>query len=112
MLACFGCCFVLCSVSNSAANISDTINSIPILNDTNFKEWQKNVFIVLKIVDLNLTLRVDKLAELIAESTYDDKREMKKLKLSNYISLMIMKRVITEVFRGIMSDKVIRQRDF
>ena len=41
--------FVLCLVPGSAVNISANINSISMLNGTNFKSWKENVLIVLKV---------------------------------------------------------------
>ena len=52
-------CLVLYSVSISASNISSSINSIPMLNGTNFKAWKENVMMVLGVMDLDLALRVD-----------------------------------------------------
>ena len=51
--------FVLCLVPGSTANISANINSIPMLNGTNFKSWKENVLIVLRVMDLDLALRFD-----------------------------------------------------
>ena len=48
--------FVLDSVT-SASTISANINSIPVLNGTNFKNWKENVMIVLGCMDLDLVLR-------------------------------------------------------
>ena len=96
--------FVLCLVIGSAANISANINSIPMLNGTNFKSWKENVLIVLGVMDLDLALRVDQLDPLTHESTFDQKREMEKWERANRMSLMIMKRAIPEVFRGTMSE--------
>ena len=41
------------------ANISTNLNSIPILNESYFKEWKENIFIVLGCMDLDLTLRIE-----------------------------------------------------
>ncbi|KAI6668705.1 hypothetical protein NL676_007239 [Syzygium grande] len=35
-------------------NITASINSIPMLNGTNFKSWQENLLIVLGVMDLDL----------------------------------------------------------
>ncbi|CAH9074220.1 unnamed protein product, partial [Cuscuta europaea] len=93
------------SVNNSAATISANINSIPMLNGTNFKEWKENVMIVLGCMDLDLALRTEKPAALKDTSTLDEKREMERWERSNRMSLMIMKRAIPESFRGTMSDE-------
>ena len=51
--------FVLYLVPGSTENISANINSIPMLNGTNFKSWKENVLIVLRVMDLDIALRVD-----------------------------------------------------
>ena len=51
--------FVLCLVPGSTTNISANINSIPMLNGTNFNSWKENVLIVLRVMDLDLALQVD-----------------------------------------------------
>ena len=40
----------------SAANVSAQVNSIPMLNGTNFKVWKEAVEIVLSCMDLDLAL--------------------------------------------------------
>ena len=104
--------FVLCLVSASTTNISTNINSIPMLNGTNFKSWKEIVLIVLRVMDLDLALRVDQPDLLTDESTYDQKREMKKRERSNRMSLMIMKRVISEAFRRTMSEQITTAKGF
>ena len=47
--------FVLDSVTTSASTITANINSIPVLNGTNFKNWKENVMIVLGCMNLDLT---------------------------------------------------------
>ena len=61
-----------------ATNIIVNINSIPILNGSNFKSRQEKLLIVLAVMDLNLTLRVDFPSSLIAESALDDKKDMER----------------------------------
>ena len=62
--------FVLYLVPGSSANISTNINSIPMLNGTNFKSWKENVLIVLGVMDLDLALQVDQSDPLTHESTF------------------------------------------
>ena len=104
--------FVLCLVPGSAAIISANINSIPMLNGTNFKSWKENVLIVLGVMDLDLASRVDQPDPLTHESTFDQKREMEKWERSNRMSLMIMKRAIPEAFRGTMSEQITTAKGF
>ena len=52
--------FCFYSVSATATNVSAQINSIPMLNGTNFKIWLENVEIVLGCLDLDLALRMER----------------------------------------------------
>ena len=104
--------FVLCLVPGSATNISTNINSIPMLNGTNFKSWKENVLIVHGVMDLDLALRVNQPDPLTHESTSDQKREMEKWERSNRMSLMIMKHTIPEAFQGTMSEQITTAKGF
>ena len=68
---------VLCSVM-SVVSITANINSIPMLNDSNFKSWQENLLIVLTGMDLDIVLRVDSPPPLADESTLDNKKDIKR----------------------------------
>ncbi|KAJ9174938.1 hypothetical protein P3X46_013531 [Hevea brasiliensis] len=76
----------------------------------NFKAWQESVMIALRVIDLDLALRVPKPTNLTDKSTSNEKREMEKWeksnRIANRISLMVIKRAIPEAFRGTMSDQV------
>ena len=104
--------FVLCSVNASASTISANINSIPMLNGTNFKDWKENVMIVLGCMDLDLALRIEQPADLTDRSSTEEKRDMERWDRSNRMSLMIIKRGIPEAFRGAMSEKVTTANEF
>ena len=93
-------------------NLFVSINSIPMLNGTNFKEWQENVIIVLRVIDLDLALRIDCPTEITKESSSHSKREMEKWERSNRISLMVMKHAISKAFRGTMSEDIVTTKDF
>ena len=108
----FVCLFVtLCSVM-SAANITANINSIPMLNGSNFKSWQENLLIVLAVMDFDLVLMVDSPPPFTDEGTPDDKREIERWERSNCICIMIMKRAIPEVFKGSMPEKATKAKEF
>ena len=62
--------------------------------------------------NLDLTLRVDQLDPLTDESTFDQNREMEKWERSNRMSLIIMMRVIPEVFQGTMSEQITTTKGF
>ena len=75
-------------------NITVSINSIPMLNDSNFKSWKDNLLIVLGVMDLDLALRTDSPSPLKDESISDEKRDMERWEKSNRMCMMIMKRAI------------------
>ncbi|CAH9124920.1 unnamed protein product [Cuscuta epithymum] len=94
------------------SSISANLNSIPVLNGTNFKEWKENILITLGCMDLDLALRVGQPASLTDGSTQDERRYYEKWDRSNRLSLMIIKRGIPESFRGAVSDEVTNAKDF
>ncbi|KAK9690672.1 hypothetical protein RND81_09G145600 [Saponaria officinalis] len=100
------------SVNASAATISGNLNSIPVLNGTNFKDWKESMLIVLGCMDLDLAIRKDCPAPLTDASSPDDKREFEKWERSNRMSLMIIKRGIPEAFRGAVSDEITGAKEF
>ena len=72
------CLFVVLCLAMTPANITANINSIPMLNGSNFKSWQENLLIVLGVMDLDLSLRVDSPPPLTDKSTSDEKRDMER----------------------------------
>jgi hypothetical protein len=99
-------CFKKFSVTTSAANITANINSIPVLNGTNFKSWKENILLVLGCMDLDYALRKEQPAPLTDESSTDEKVNFEKWERSNRLSLMMLKRSVPEAFRGGMSTEV------
>ena len=77
-----------------ASNITANINSIPMLNGTNFKTWHENLHIVLGVMDLDLALRVCSPASLTVESSSYEKRDIEMWEKSNRMCLMIIKKTI------------------
>ncbi|KAF8394159.1 hypothetical protein HHK36_020365 [Tetracentron sinense] len=79
----------------------DPVNSIPILSGTNFKVWKETVEIVLSCMDLDLALWSDQ-----PTATPENPNEVKieKWDRSNRMCLMIMKRSISEAFRGSITE--------
>ena len=94
-------CFILYSVTSSASNITANINSIPMLNGMNFKSWQENAMIVLRVMDLDLVLRVARPVDLTEQSSSAKKWEMEMWDHLNCMSLKIMKCAILEAFRAL-----------
>ena len=78
------------SATSSASNINVSINSILMLNGTNFKTWHENLQIVLGVMDLDLALRVSSPAPLTDESSSDEKRDIERWEKSNRMCLMII----------------------
>ncbi|KAL2517803.1 hypothetical protein Adt_14050 [Abeliophyllum distichum] len=98
--------------NSSASTISANINSIPMLNGSNFKDWKENVLIVLGYMDLDLAIRIEKPASLTDESSLDDRRNFEKWERSNRMSLMIIKRGIPETLRGAVCEEVTNAKEF
>ena len=103
---------VVLSTVNSHANLSSSLSSIPVLNGSNFKSWKENLLIVLGVMDLDLAIRTDSPTALSDKSTPDEKKDMEKWEKSNRMSLMIIKRAISESFRGSMPDSITNAKDF
>ncbi|KAA8515377.1 hypothetical protein F0562_019012 [Nyssa sinensis] len=97
---------------SSASNITASINSIPMLNGTNFKTWHENLQIVLGVMDLDLALRVSSPAPLTDESSSDEKRDFERWEKSNRMCLMIIKKAIPEAFRGTISETIKTAKEF
>ena len=97
---------------SNPANITSNINSVPMLNGSNFKEWNENLSIVVGVMDLDLALRVDSPAPVTDLSTSDQKREFERWERSNRMCMMIIKRAIPEAFRGTMSDDITTAKAF
>ena len=68
---------------NPSASITANINSISLLNGTNFKYWKENVMIVLGCMDLDLTLRTEQPPNFESDSSTEDKKVYKKWERSN-----------------------------
>lgn len=105
---------VLSLVLNIAtiASISANVNSIPVLNGTNFKDWKANMEIVLGCMDLDLALRIEKPPSPTDSSTSEQVKDYEKWDRSNRMSLMIIKRSIPEVFRGTIPEEITSAKDF
>ena len=66
--------FIIISTSFISANV----NNIPVLNGTNFKKWKEHVIIVLRCMDLDYALRVDRPSDLTSVSTTEQRSAMEK----------------------------------
>ena len=63
-------------------------------------------------MDRDLALRVNRLVEIIKESSSHSKRKMEKWERLNHISLMVMIRAIPEAFQSTISEDIITAKDF
>lgn len=66
------------SVNTSVSTISTNINSIPLLNSTNFKDWKENVMIVITCTYIDLVLRIEHPMTFMDKSFHLDKRNFEK----------------------------------
>ncbi|KAK4388580.1 hypothetical protein Sango_2464600 [Sesamum angolense] len=64
-------------------NITASINTIPMLNGSNFKSWKENLEIVIGVMDLDLALREDSVSALTDKSTSEQKRQKERWEKSN-----------------------------
>ena len=103
-------CFILFTASVSI--ISANINLILMLNVTNFKDLKENILIVLSCMDLDLALRIEQPASLTDVNSLYDRKNFEKWDRSNRMSLMIIKRGILEAFRGAVSEKITKAKEF
>ena len=83
-----------------------------VLNGTNFKDWKENMMILLGCMDLDLSFRHPKPAELTDDSTSEDVLYYEKWDRSNRMSLMIVKHGVPEVFRIAITDEVTSASEF
>ncbi|KAL0444562.1 UNVERIFIED_CONTAM: hypothetical protein Slati_2178900 [Sesamum latifolium] len=93
------------------ANITANVNTIPMLNGSNFKSWKENLEIVLGVMDLDLALGKDSPPALTDKSTSKEKREKERWEKSNRMCVMIMKKSIAEPFRCTMSETLANAKD-
>ncbi|XP_062099606.1 uncharacterized protein LOC133805438 [Humulus lupulus] len=98
--------------SSTPATIAANINSIPMLNGTNFKNWKGKLLVNLGCMELDYALRQEQPSPLTSESTPDEKMEFERWDRSNRMSLMIMQQCIPEAFGGIESEEITKAKDF
>jgi len=63
-------------------------------------------------MDLDIALKIEQPASLTVESSSDDRKNFEKWEHSNRMSLIIIKRDISEAFRGVVSDEITLAKDF
>ncbi|XP_019231896.1 PREDICTED: uncharacterized protein LOC109212680 [Nicotiana attenuata] len=97
--------YALVLLDNRAINnITTQLNSIQTLTSSNYKKWKQDVEIVLGLMDLDFALTEHKPAEPITTSTADEKAKYEKWMKANKLSLMIMKRSISDHIKVAIKD--------
>ena len=76
------------------------------------RHGMRNLQIVLDVVDLDFALRVSSPTPLTDESSFDEKRDIKRCEKSNRMCLMIIKKAIPEAFRGTISETIKTAKEF
>ncbi|KAI5428765.1 hypothetical protein KIW84_033679 [Lathyrus oleraceus] len=94
------------------ASIYANMNSVPVINGENFKDWKENMKIVLDRMDLDLALRMKQPTSLTESNTSEHRKYYEKCDHSNRTNLMIIKHDILEVFRGTISEEITNAKDF
>ncbi|XP_070025472.1 uncharacterized protein [Nicotiana sylvestris] len=80
------------------------LNSIETLTSSNYKKWKQDVEIVLGLMDLDFALTEQKPTEPITTSIADEKAKYDKWMKANKLSLMIIKRSISNHIKGAIKD--------
>ncbi|CAM8877638.1 unnamed protein product [Rhodiola kirilowii] len=96
----------------SATSVAANLNKILMLNGTNFKDWKENITILLDCMDLDLALREPKPDVITGTSSESGQAYKGTWERSNRLSLMIIRRGIPEVFRGIVPHEISSAKDY
>ncbi|XP_059669162.1 uncharacterized protein LOC132314303 [Cornus florida] len=76
-------------------SVNSHVSSVPILNGTNFSQWNKQVQFNLGVLDLDLTFQIEKPIAITGESSEEEKSLHKVWEKSNRLSIMFMRMTIT-----------------
>ncbi|ERN17372.1 hypothetical protein AMTRI_Chr02g258510 [Amborella trichopoda] len=87
------------------STLIEYLAGIETLNGSNFSDWKQKIDITLGILDLDLALCEDEPPKPNNESTTEQKAKYTKWKMSNRMSLMIMKGSIGKTIRGVIPDE-------
>ncbi|CAN6688327.1 unnamed protein product [Malus baccata var. baccata] len=83
---------------------SMNLNTVKPFTGINYKKWKQDLEIVLGVMDWDLTLRTEEPPMSTDGSTSSQRSKYEKWQKSNRISLMIIKRSMTNVVRGGFPD--------
>ena len=95
-MLCLRIVFFFPAVNATSMNFS----SIETLTGTNYKKWKQDVEIFLGLMDIDSAIRVEAPAALTEVSTDEEKKAFNKWHRDNRMSLLVMKRAMTETVRG------------
>ncbi|XP_028963314.1 uncharacterized protein LOC126629474 [Malus sylvestris] len=92
-------------MSSTATNSSSMhLNTVEPLTGVNYKKWKQDLEILLGVMDWDLALRTEEPFTPTDGSTSSQKSKYEKWHKSNRISLLIIKRSMTDVVRGAFTD--------
>lgn len=86
-------------MSSSENTNSLNFSSIESLNGGNYKKWRQDVEIMLGLMDHDLALRENAPSALTSASTAEDRVKHEKWHKANRMSLMVMKKTMSETVR-------------
>ncbi|XP_047309688.1 uncharacterized protein LOC124913113 [Impatiens glandulifera] len=98
--------------SADVANINVNLSSVPVLNGSNFKDWKENIQIIHGFMDMNLAIRTEQPTTPMVIISTEEKDKFERWERSIRMSLMIIKRAILEVFRGVVSEDTTNSKDY
>ncbi|XP_059668932.1 uncharacterized protein LOC132314026 [Cornus florida] len=75
-------------------SVNSHASSVPILNGTNFSEWNEQVQFNLGVLDLNLAFQIEKPTAITGESSEEEKTLHKVSEKSSRLSIMFMRMII------------------
>ncbi|XP_050885125.1 uncharacterized protein LOC127088250 [Lathyrus oleraceus] len=93
-------------------SIYANLNSVMFLNGAYFKDWKENIEIVLGCMDLDLALIKEQHVSPTEFTTSEQMKDYEKWDCSTRMCLMIIKREISKVFRGTISEDITNGKKF
>ncbi|KAL6133709.1 hypothetical protein ACLB2K_065943 [Fragaria x ananassa] len=87
-----------------SGQVPSNVLSVEPLSGLNFKKWKEDITISLGLADLDIALRTPPPDSTHATGTNQQRAAYEKWERSNRLSLLVMKRSMTEVVRGSIED--------
>jgi hypothetical protein len=89
------------------------LSQILTLTRLNFKEWKENLRLVLRIMDIDQTLRENRPTPVVTASITDlEKETQAKWDQSDKLSIMAIKKTIPEAFQRIVHETFISTKEY